>query len=152
MAGAPFARAAPVLPPALFGIALNTSLDAAQNSLPTYKVKTDPSDRTKTQMIGGPAELFGESFTVNFTFDAAGKLDAIYAIGRTPKGDFGICLQHWSPIADGIVKEFGPAKTNKVDLDAPLPSQSIAYIFPAGETLEASLLGCLIMVSYRKAP
>lgn len=146
------ANAAPVAPARLFGIALDSTLEAARNQLPTYKVKAAPSDKTQTQMIGGPAELYGESFTVNFTFDAAGKLDAIYAIGNTPKGDFAICRTHWAPIANGVLSEFGTPTANASNLDESIPSQVVSYTFPAGETLEASILGCLIMVTYEKTP
>jgi hypothetical protein len=151
LACAPFARAAPSLPSALFGLSLETSLDAAQNKLPTYKVGRDPSDPAKTHMTGGPAELYGEAFTVNFSFDAAKRLSAIYAVARTPTDDPALCRQTWANIAAGIAREFGEPTARSDERAAPIQSQIVNYRFEGGETLEASLSGCLIMVSFAKA-
>jgi hypothetical protein len=150
LASASFAEAAPQLPLAPFGLAMGSSLDSAKAKLPTHKAAPAPMNKTQTQLIGGPLAMYGETFTVNHTFDASGKLVAVFALVNTPKGDFEVCKKHWANVAAGVQAEFGAPDENKSDLDAEMPSQSLKYAFADGETLQASLVACMMIVSYKK--
>jgi hypothetical protein len=73
-------------------------------------------------------------------------------LADTPTGDYAICRQHWSNVIAGLQAEFGPPASNTSNLDAAIQSQQLKYSFADGEAVDASILGCLIMVSYEKKP
>ena len=135
------------------GVTFGTKFGTAKKQLgSSARADRDPEDATLKTLLAH-AELYGEKFNVNYSFDHAETFVAAYAIADVPTGDYAVCKSHWDKVRDGLVATFG-IPTNDTDrMSATIQSESIAFKFDNGNRLEASILGCLISVDFlsRKA-
>lgn len=130
------------------GVTFGTKFDAAKKQLGSRATADrDPTD-AKLKILLATAELYSEQFKVNYSFDRAEKFVAAYAIADVPTGDYAICKSHWDHVRDGMVEAFG-APTNDVDrLSATVQSETVTFKFDNGNSVEASILGCLISIDF----
>ncbi len=136
--------------PAIAGVPFGTSYAATQAQLgPGFKERTAPK-QPDVRTLTGPAQINGQSFTVNFTFTPAGALHMVFAATSTPGGDDNACNAHWRAVRASLDAQFGPPDTQSDD-----PANSLAeakFAFKDGSTIDASELGCLIGVIYETQP
>ena len=111
------------------------------------KADTDPVDAS-IKILLAKASYFGETFSVNYTFAAAGNFSAAYGVAHLPTGDFGVCQTRWVKVLGRVEEEWGKPDGNLNTLGAAVPSQMITYVFGDGAMIEAGIMGCLLTLSY----
>ncbi len=134
--------------PGFNGVAFGATFAAAKKHLGTAaKADKDPSD-PKVQTLLTTAKLYGESFSVNYTFANKDRFSAAYAVARLPTGDQGACQTRWVGVLAGVEAEWGKPDANLNNLGADVPMQQVTYAFADGSELQAQLLGCLLTLDY----
>jgi len=130
------------------GVSFGTKFGTAKKQLGSGATADRDPDNAKIKILLASAELYGEKFNVNYSFDHADRFAAAYAIADVPSGDYAVCKSHWGKVRDGLVSNYGVPTDNTVRMGAPVQFESITYKFDSGNRVEASILGCLIMVNF----
>lgn len=130
------------------GIAFGTPFDVAKQKLgPDFK-ESSKKNEPDTKMLLGTAMAFGENFAVNYSFERADKMTIVYAIAKIKPGDFSVCKTHWATVLAELNKAYGKPDTDDNKLSDDWPTQFVTYKFKDGANIEASLIGCLLMVNF----
>ncbi len=150
MSAAVAALAAPTVPLTGFnGVEFGTPFKAAKQRLGAKaKAEKSPSAPIVNTLLQLAFPLYGESFGVNYTFGTDDRLKAVYAIADVPTGDYAVCQSHWNQVTTGLKGEYGAPDTETSSYETTIQSAETAYSFANGAKLDATLLGCLIMVTY----
>jgi hypothetical protein len=111
------------------------------------KPDTDPGDPTIKILLAETA-LYGETFSVNYTFAGKGRFSAAYAVAHLPTGDHGVCQTRWVGVLARVEEQWGKPDGNLNTLGAAIPSQTVTYIFDDGAAIEAGIMGCLLTLNY----
>lgn len=130
------------------GVDFGTSLAAAQKQLgPGFKEGANRKD-PKLKTLIGHASAFGKKFAVNYSFDAGDKLTTVYTIASVKPGDFAVCKAYWTTVYSGLKDAYGKPDSDQDKLADAWPTQFVTYAFKDGASVEASIIGCLILVNY----
>lgn len=133
--------------PGFNGVAFGTPFDDAQKKLgKNFKADTDPGN-SSIRILLGNAKAFGENFSINYSFERAGKLTNVYAVAKTDAGDVSSCKADWAKVLSGLKKNYGQPDTEENHTDLSTPTAFVTFKFADGGRVEASLLGCLLMVN-----
>ena len=133
--------------PGVGGVLFGTTLAAAQKKLGAgAKLDTDPTNPKIKILLSRSKNFYGDSFAVNYTFGKAGRFTEAYLIANIKPGDYAPCRQHWNGVISKLEEAYGRPDTEEKDLDGAIQSHSTEFKFADGASLEASLLGCLLMI------
>jgi len=137
--------------PGFNGILFGTPFETAKRKLgPDAKADKDPAD-PKVNILLGRADIYGQVFAVNYTFGKNDRLSTVFAVAKIPPGDFTVCKFHWTKILSSLKNEYGVPDSAKSQLDATIQFADVSFAFGDGATIDASLMGCLLMITYTAA-
>jgi hypothetical protein len=137
--------------PGFNGILFGTPFETARQKLgPDAKADKDPAD-PKVNILLGQADIYGQAFTVNYTFGKKDRLSTVFAVAKMPPGDYTVCKSYWTKSLSGLKNEYGVPDSAKNQIDATIQFADVSFAFGDGATIDASLMGCLLMITYTAA-
>lgn len=129
------------------GIAFGTKFAVAKQRLGAKATaKKSPSAPKTNILLQSDIALYGETMVANYTFGTDDRLKIIYALIKTPKKDPAVCKSQWQNVVASLRRAYGAPDAQGL-FDAKWPqSADVSYVFANGAKLDATLLGCLMML------
>lgn len=153
-----FAAASPALAqsrdhlPPLNGVAFGDDFSKTMQKLGSAFEEGTAADDKMTNILSGPAPLFGETFRITYAFGDGGRLDTAEAIAELPTSDFSACKGHWTRVRDAMAAALGKPDATEDKTSASPPVASATFNYKDGAEIHAVMLGCLIQVNWAARP